>query len=72
MELNKTWEIVDLPADKTLISCKWVYKIKYKYDDSIDTLKDRLVAKEYTQKAGIRCFSPVTIQTILGWAAMNQ
>ena len=25
---NKTWELCDLPADRTPISCKWVYKKK--------------------------------------------
>lgn len=35
LELNKTWELVDLPAGKALISYKWVYKIKDKSDGSI-------------------------------------
>jgi hypothetical protein len=26
MERNKTWDLVDLPADKTSIGVKWAYK----------------------------------------------
>ena len=25
---NKTWELVDLPADRRAIGCKWVFKVK--------------------------------------------
>jgi len=28
LEFNRTWEITDLPPNKTPIGCKWVYKIK--------------------------------------------
>lgn len=30
LEENKTWSIVDLPPEKTLIGCRWIFKIKYK------------------------------------------
>lgn len=30
LEKNGTWELVNLPAGKQLIGCKWVYTIKYK------------------------------------------
>lgn len=33
---NNTWEIIDLPLGKVPIRCKWVYKIKYKADGSIE------------------------------------
>jgi hypothetical protein len=33
---NKTWQIVDLPAGKGPIGCKWVFKIKQKQDCSVD------------------------------------
>lgn len=28
LENNETWEIVDLPARKRPIGCRWVYKVK--------------------------------------------
>ena len=38
---------------KKPIGCKWIYKLKFKVDGSIDKYKARLVAKGYSQKEGI-------------------
>ncbi|XP_074379943.1 uncharacterized protein LOC141721096 [Apium graveolens] len=53
LEENKTWSLVPLPPDKTVVGSKWVYKIKYKSNGDIERYKVRLVAKGYTQSAGI-------------------
>jgi hypothetical protein len=53
LEENHTWIVTDLPPGKHLIGCKWVYKIKYKVDGSIERYKARLVAKRYTQSEGL-------------------
>ena len=50
---NATWEIVDLPKGKNLVSCRWVFTLKCKPDGSIDRHKARLVARGYTQMYGI-------------------
>jgi plasmid replication initiation protein len=44
LEKNKTWEIIKLPKDKKHIECKWVYKIKYNSDGTIERYKVWLVA----------------------------
>uniref|UniRef100_A0A803P3R9 Integrase catalytic domain-containing protein n=1 Tax=Cannabis sativa TaxID=3483 RepID=A0A803P3R9_CANSA len=59
---NKTWTVVPLPTDKRAIGCRWVYKIKYNSDGSVERLKARLVAQGYTQQEGLDffdTFSPV-------------
>ena len=51
-----------LPKRKKLNGCMWVYKIKYKYDDSIERYKVGLITKGYTQVEGLdynETFAPV-------------
>lgn len=64
LNANDTWIITDLPKGKKPISCKWVYKIKYRTNGEFERCKGRLVVKGYTQKAVIdhtKTFSPVVI-----------
>nr|KYP62968.1 hypothetical protein KK1_017529 [Cajanus cajan] len=53
LETNHNWFLTDLPSDKTTIGCRWVYKIKYNADGSIERYKARLVVKGYTQLEGV-------------------
>ena len=39
LEKNGTWELVDLPRGNTIVGCKWVFTIKYKYDGSLERYK---------------------------------
>jgi len=36
LESNQTWETVLLPKNKTAIGCKWVFKIKYNGDGTVE------------------------------------
>lgn len=59
---NNTWSLVSLPPGKNPISCRWVYRVKFAADGSIERYKERLVARGFTQQAGIDyldTFSPV-------------
>ncbi|KAL5552689.1 hypothetical protein UlMin_040090 [Ulmus minor] len=62
METNNTWTVTPLPHDKHTIGCKWIYKIKFKSDGSIERHKARLVAKGYTQQEGLDF-----VETFLQW-----
>ena len=46
-QTNK-WDLITLLAGKSVIGCKWVYKIKTKADGSVDRYKARLVSKGFT------------------------
>jgi len=45
---NNIWIMTSLPLGKTFIGCHWIYKIKRRFDGTIDRYKARLVAKGYT------------------------
>nr|GEX76692.1 putative nuclease HARBI1 [Tanacetum cinerariifolium] len=67
LKKNHTWELVDQPDGKKLVSYKWLYKIK----EGIKGIhkpryKARLVARGFTQRARIHyneVFSPVVRHT---------
>ncbi|KAK2997624.1 hypothetical protein RJ639_025183, partial [Escallonia herrerae] len=45
LKQNKTWTLTPLPPHKTAIGCKWVFKLKYNSDGSIEHHKACLMAK---------------------------
>lgn len=53
LQKNHTWVLSDLPLGKKPISCKRVYKVKYKVDETLDKYKACLVARGLSQKEGI-------------------
>eukprot|EP00253_Pinus_taeda_P029726 PITA_29726 len=74
--VNDVWEVVSRPQDKFVVGSRWIYKIKYVADCSIEKYKARFVAKGYAQKKGIdyeETFAPVTrytsIRTVISLVA---
>jgi hypothetical protein len=49
---NDVWEIVPRPKEKSVVTSKWVYKIKHATDESVDKYKARFVARGFSQKEG--------------------
>lgn len=47
LEANNTWVITDLPPQKKKIGCKWIFRVNYKADGSLDKYKARLVAASH-------------------------
>ena len=62
LEKNDTWSLVELPQDKSVVGCKWVFPIKVRLDGLIERYEARLVAKGFTQTYSIytETFSPIT------------
>lgn len=52
LRANNTWELVLKPSNRKVIGSKWVFKIKYQSDGTIERYKARLLAKGYTQGEG--------------------
>ncbi|CAL8133194.1 unnamed protein product [Prunus armeniaca] len=76
---TNTWELVQLPRGKIAIGCKWVYKIKTKFDGCIDLYKAHLVAKGFNTEYGVdyaETFAYVarmpSVRTLIAVASVRQ
>jgi hypothetical protein len=49
---NEVWEIVPRTKEKSVVTSKWVYKIKHEEDESVDKYKARFIARGFFQKEG--------------------
>ena len=52
LQQNQTWDLNPRSSFMNVINCKWIFKLKYKADGSIERQKSRLVAKGFKQEDG--------------------
>ena len=78
LKKKETWDLVPRPRDVKVVGSKWVFKIKYKADGSVERYKCRLVAQGFTQIKGENftdTYAPVaqttTIMMLLALAAQR-
>ena len=74
---NDVWDVVPKPEGKSVVTSKWIYKIKHVADGSIQKYKARFVARGFSKKEGIyyeETFAPVSrytsIRSLLTLAAV--
>jgi hypothetical protein len=63
---NDVWEVVPRPEGKSVVTSRWLYKIKYVVDGSIEKFKARFVARGFSQVEGVdydETFAPVARYT---------
>ena len=73
---NDVWEVVPRPEGKSVVTFRWIYKVKFVADGSIEKHKAHFVARGFSQVEGIDyddIFAPVarytSIRTIMAIAA---
>jgi hypothetical protein len=77
---NDVWEVVPRPEGKSVVTSKWMFKIKHAVDEGIEKYKVRFVARGFSQKEGIdydETFTSVarytsmrtiiSLASVLGW-----
>ena len=63
---NYGWDVVPRPKGKSIVTSKWIYKIKHVVDSSIEKYKAIFMDRGFSQKEGIdyeETFAPVARYT---------
>jgi hypothetical protein len=50
---NDAWDVVPRPEGKSVVTSKWIYKIKHAIDGSIEKYKEKFVARGFSQVEGV-------------------
>jgi hypothetical protein len=73
---NDVWEIVPRPEGKSVVTSRWLYKLKYAADGRIEKQKARFVVRGFSQIEGVdydETFAPVarytSIRSVISIAA---
>jgi hypothetical protein len=66
---NDVWEVILRPKGKSVVISRWLYKIKYVVDGSIEKFKARFVAQGFSQVEGVdydETFTLIARYTLIG------
>ena len=47
---NDVWDVIPRPEGMSVVTSKWIYKIKHDVDGNIEKYKARLVSRRFSQK----------------------
>ena len=50
---NDVWEVVPRPDRKSVVTSRWIFKIKHSADGSTNVYTERFVARGFSQKEGV-------------------
>ena len=77
---NDVWDVVPRPQGKSVVTSKWIYKVKFSANGSVEKCKARFVARGFSQKEGIdydETFAPIaryisiriiiSLASVMGW-----
>ena len=77
---NDVWDVFLRPEGKSVVTSKWIYKIKHAVDCTVEKYKARFVARGFSQKEGVdyeETFAPIarytsiraiiSLASVLGW-----
>lgn len=59
---NNVSDVVPRPKDKSVVTSKWLYKIKHGANESVEKFKARFIARGFSQKEGLdydEIFAPI-------------
>ena len=68
---NGTWKLVPLPADRTPIGTRWVFKVKPGHLETPTRYKSRFVAKGYSQVKGIDFNEYALYAPVVGYTSLR-
>ena len=63
---NDVWEVVPRPEGKSVVTSRWLYKVKHVADGSIEKFKSRFMARGFSRVEGVdyeETFAPVARYT---------
>ena len=76
---NDVWDVVPRLEGKSIVTSKWIYKIKHAADGGIEKYKTIFMARSFSQKEGIdyeETFAPVarytSIRSVLSLAVVKK